>query len=607
MKRKLLSILVSIPLLTTFLVGCNNKSNTEATELKIVSQPKDAVVTLPEGCSFTVEVNNEKLVKSYMWQVYNGIIPEEGEGPFKGRTEPAKEQWLDLKDCISGHTKTYVKMSNVDNHQPLNKYRCLITDIYDNVITSDEAILTYANPGFNVPLVHVGGYVLQVGESLDLATTELGTGVIDFVSRTELKLSNLRYHNELPISDNIETGTDGIMVFDELFTESKFKVTLEGDNVIHNTYWDPNENAGGIGLNFFFGDGYLAEVEISGNGKLAITGGSHAIYCPGTLNISSDIVLNSIGSHYGTGIYAHKVILDYAQISGKVNGDVIRNKNYPEENGDVSIINDASIDVIIHPQHPSVGGGIAEGMVSSGDFNIKDSNVNLHMVVSGDDYDEDHPLVGSELLGSTNGTLYIKNSTVSLSYRSNDKLRDLAVSCYGIMGEADIDESKVNISIDSEETIGASAIAGSSLVIVKSEVRLECRASGFVYGIKNNGEVRCTYSSINIITESYDGTNSLGLMYYNLSNNDVMYNIETNAGIAVGAYCKSSTTIQEYDPTYVPTHIDMNKITVMNLSDATVNQYSIYYAATGKYNVIETIYSLSDTTKPASVLIMHIA
>lgn len=577
----------------------------EPTELEIISQPEDVEVELPKGCSFSVEVNNEKLVKSYMWQVYNGEIPEGGEGPFGARPEAIKEQWLDLKDCTSGHTKTYIKNSTFDRHDE-NKYRCKITDIDDNVIYSDEAYLTYSNPGFNDPMIKVGGYILLVGETLDLSKTELGTGSITYVSRTELKLSNVKYHNESPISDNIETGTDGIMVYDETFKEENFKVTLEGNNIIHNTYWDPDHNAGGIGLNFFFGDGFNAVVNIEGPGKLAITGGSHAIYYNGTINLSAELILNSIGSHYGTGIYAHNVILDGAKISGKVNGVVINNKNYSYELGKIFILNSSVVDVVVRPQHPSVGGTIAQGMVASGDFVINKSIVNIDMILSGEDFSESYPVVGVELIGSNESTMMVTNSLLSLSYRTDSSMDGLVMSAYGVMSRAGFVNSSVNISMVSPETTGVTGIASDGFTASNSEVHVECRGLGNVYGILTNERADYLNSNINVITESYDGTNSLGIMWTQNVYDNSRFIINTNDGIAFGTLRKTSTNKEVFDPSYTAKHIDNSKVKVYNFNDQVINQYSIYYPLTGKYNVIETIYSSSNTEAPASYLMMDI-
>lgn len=599
-------------------------SSSKATELEIISQPKSVVVQMPQGCSFNVEVNDESLVKSYCWQILDGYNDEEDDDdlPFGmlredpidiGKVEFGEVAiWTDVNDSITGQTKTYVKPSSGYSYNE-KTYRCVITDINDNKIYSDMATLNYSNAKEQMSLLYIGNYALKIGDSLDLSDTPNGTGVITFVSRHEIKLENVNFVNPTNVASTYETGSVGLFLYDYNYDEEDFVLNLVGDNSFYNTYWDPSHNAGGIGLNFYVGGhGVNTNFIVKGSGNLCIAGGTHAIYCPGHLFLETDLILQSVGDHYGTGIYSHKLTMrNGSSIVGSVNGSVVQTKNYVDEsgtialNGSVYLEEGSDIDVVVRPQHVSVGGTYCKAFSASDTLSIYKSNVNIILSINPKDFDSKHALSGASVLGGSVSTI-IEESNLNLLVSVAEGEKDIIFSLYGIMsGDTIISKSNVKITMNTDAVNGIVGFSTDRTKIQDSKVVSEVCGSRRVAALQTSNLIEIKNSILRCFSTCFDDGESYGFLCGSMNlDNLSQIEIDSNGGLAFAALLGSSETEIGYDPEYVPTKVDISKFTTIEPVDATISTGSAF-TSSGKYNVFETFYSLSDTSKPVSKIFIE--
>ena len=132
-----------------------------ASEVRITGQPQDIEVAYPSGAQFSVTVNDASLVASYRWYItdQNGNLFE--------------------LDDISAKTDTLVIPSTVQGQEDLN-VTCIITDINGSRTTTKSAVLSVTGRNENKPVLYVGDFSVEPGQSLDLSKTCLGSGVITY-------------------------------------------------------------------------------------------------------------------------------------------------------------------------------------------------------------------------------------------------------------------------------------------------------------------------------------------------------------------------------------------------------------------------------------------
>ncbi len=257
--------------------------------LEIVRQPEDATVQYPDGASFTVEVNDPSFVSSYQWIMGDGT----------------KEYTL---DGLTADDSTLV-VPSTGMFNEYFYYYCIITDKNGNEVVSDTAYLYIPNYQERKPVLYVNDYALEPGDTLDLSTTPVGSGIVTFEDDHDMVFENIKVTASGRSMDRAygAGGTGILLVGDSNFSD-EYHMVFKGKCTVIDDYYDPEMDESGVALNadLISGDheGYAGTLYIEGDGDLTLVGGTYALYSSGYLEICSDIKTMPYDEHMCRGMYA---------------------------------------------------------------------------------------------------------------------------------------------------------------------------------------------------------------------------------------------------------------------------------------------------------------
>jgi len=605
MKKRIITILSTI-MIGICLIGCNkttsssSKSTSKPTELEIISQPLEVQHCLiPDGYSLEVKVNNESLVKSYRWQ-FNNAVREE------------KQDWI----YLDGLNATYSKFTNTasKSNDHYAEYRCAITDINDNITYSNSGKIYFDNKYSYVPVIYVGENAVRGGETLDLSTTNLGSGKVSLNNTgSEVTIDNVNIDN----TEYLKYNSEGSTCFEILsygYPYKEFTVNLKGNNEVLNTFWQPDHNASGAPFCFNFmrqfeGDIPLIEnIKFTGDGTLSITGGTHLIYANTKVTVDCDMIFGTVEDHYGSGIYCDEIeILEGHSLSGSLNGYVLLAEipHHPKANVQGNITIHDNVSIVMEVKSPFVSAGACKlSMINAyNDLTINNATISLSEVTLAERYIGKSGIGEIVGLKSRQGNISIKNSTIKTTINATEYDSLYASSCGFIVasdGNINIDQSFLTCDCETPYITGGKLISSKGNIAISNSIfRGKMYVNGSIEGISSNGTISTNNSHIFVDVYSFNHSSKLrGVITAGLTiGNNVQFDIKTTQGIAILVQIGAGEEKREYEEGYVPTIFTDVNITTPESS--LVNVYSIE-GSKHNYVYMETIYVSNDVSIPAS-------
>ena len=592
---------------------------------QITKGPEDAIVAYPAGAHFSVEVTGDSV------------------------TSPFEYQWI-LEDIegneviLEGATaKTNTLNIPATNHLDNDLYfYCIVKDKNGYWNCSSAAKLSKNNRYEIKPVLYVGEYAIEPGQSLDLSKKDigngkmLGRGIVSFNENgKDITIKNLYYDNNntsggLALAPNI--GIDMEMVYpskeeynryykaynedkeyEDLFTEDEvFNVNFVGTNKIVNNFYDYENNGGGIPLDFYLiGAGKKPLVNFNG-GKLEITNGYNAIRIIGDLMLNTDVSLSQTVKLFADGIVAQNLMVARGR---KLDLEVYGSAIY--SNAGNLFIDGADVTIDAHAPQISVGIAVKNIMMSRGMMLIKDADIDIKS-------DTDPEICKGGIAGYTglNSSIDIGVYGSDISYKASVKPKEGSVYASDFAGmtangDIKIEDSKLDIKIDSKNVFGAQGVfglySGRHTEIYGSKVDIRTATAGSPFAAAAEGDLNIDDSDVSLYAESYDIDGFTGFQCYGMVAGDAVFR-STNSRNRVDSYAKNGLALAcstgesasynevEYNESYKPQHLWLRDGTLclspaeggMNLGNMVQKGVQNDY-----YIPVETYYDLSDKTKPA--------
>ncbi len=578
-----------------------------ASEPVITKQPENIAVNYPNGGTFSVEVANPEDV-TYQWYFIDGI----------GQSF--------MLDGTSATTNTLVMPSTEYSFHGCNVF-CKITDKSGEYTVSNFATITINNYLDEIPVLYLESYALLPGENINLTEANLGSGKISFSSKGDkIIFDNVNFSNDTVVFDHIVSPAIGLMYrgykndFDTLTLE------LVGKNTFTNTFYQESSNGSGIPIDFYcLGENTKpVELLITGDGTLALNGGTYLIRNNGKITVDADLTFREMNGHFCDGIHASNTnyatdvtICPGVKIDAKINGCAIFSSSKINIQKD-SILN-------IYSSAPFVGAGdTSKNVIYSRTIDIAGATLNIDMMSEPDRFLPYHSAVGmftainSDKLGGIN----IVDSDIKIHI--TDKKSGTPFYTFnngGIIAGNDsnlfIKNSNIAIDIDCEDAINAEAIRVAGQVdIIDSKVKVNVNSLGLVYGIFCRDAMNLENSNVDTYVDASDyGDEKIveGIAHGIISSNSINVTLKDNQsikavskrGISFGVdYSTGEKEAAGYDEAYIPKYITLGENceiiapenAVLNRTSRTSNNAGTRYIYTETpYNSKNTL-ALEDTT-----------
>ena len=565
----------------------------------ITHQPEDTIISYPDGATFTVEVEDPDNVESYQWYLAD------------------KEDTRFLLEGCTAQTNTLVIPSTQQQDQETWLY-CVITDKDGQKTVSRKAYLEADNTDIVRPILYIGEYAIEPGESLDLSTvdlgdgTKLGSGVVTYdANATDITIENLDYDNTHTTAGLICAPNVGLSLVYYQPDQPEYNITFIGENRIYNGYADYDYNLGGIPFDIYF-NGEVEQtpvVNLIGDGTLHIINGSYAIRVIGDLMIDIDVTVEQDRELYADGLAADNMLIAPGRkINLMVNGSAFTTKgNLFIDNAEITV--DASL------PHISMG-TVTKKIINCGRaLNIVSTKMDIRMVGNED------------MCGDTGGNAVISAGEVFISQDSDVSLsmafEGSGVFAYYAMGidaySLSIEDSKVSINADSDRCGDMLGIyAETDIEVTNSELAVNLRAEGSVSGAAAQGVFTITDSNVFLEVNnygSYPGYQDIALSCseFSVDMTDpakaISLTSDEGMALAIDTQGEEKDDPIEYEEGYMATRITFSPSTTVtepanvdaNLSFAVVQRGD----GTAAFFPVETFYDLNDTSAPALKVVIE--
>lgn len=397
--------------------------------LTITEQPRSTELSYPDGAVFTVAVDDPDFAASYQWYDTDAI----------GRPV--------LLDGLTATTPTLVLPSTTLYNSSFDFF-CVITDRNGNKTVSDTAHVEMYDRGHR-PVFYVGDIAVQPGETLDLSTTELGTGTVTFegnaVTLDHVVIDVDRDHL---LFDTVNSPSLGMFAACSgcVFEDSRFYIHVAGDCVINSNYYNQAIYSSGTCLEGHF---RASDVEtattlvIDGDGTLTLHGGGNCINTDSALTIDAGLRTRSNGQYYNEGIYANGDLritsgtdVDIQSFGPGIFVDCVRNLDATYTYHDIYIEDGAAVKIDataahVHSLSTALYGMLANGNIFAG---AADLDIALHAVT-----DTMKPYGGriNGLTGMTAFNVLLEGTGLSIDIDAETDDGELyANGAYGISGDS---------------------------------------------------------------------------------------------------------------------------------------------------------------------------
>ena len=585
--------------------------------LTITSQPVDRTVSYPDGASFAITVDKPELVSSYQWIMTDGVRNY----TLTGITASTPE----------------LKVNSTEELDSDLSYYCIVTDINGNVVTSDQATLYINNRDEIKTVLYVGDYGLEPGDTLDLSTTTLGSGVVTFdPDGLNITFDNVTVNTAGLSKDMIFTASAGVFLVGQPDSSLEYKMYFKGTCTFNNSVYDPDYDGGGVTINaHFLRDGKLDKplLIIDGDDDLNINGGLNSIYTDGDLEILTSFKAVPFDGHRLNSISASNVHIGdgaHVDITGIGTGIL--------SNGTLFINGGAVIDLNITAPHLILYNTESKGIYCDRLY-VDGAKLNIDMMAYPEYFEpyEKSISVMSAICCRNIATFDGADVNIKLGAELGDTY--YANNFYGISGDASdginevelINGAKVKIDIDTKGAYGGRGIAATgqepcAFVTLSdgSELDVNVKTSGHVFGIDVGQPVSVTDSTLRVNAASYDTAIVMGVMcpVMNVELTDSKYEVSLNAEKGIGLFAteprfteggqtgptaleKNAVSPAAYEEGYEPKLIRIaGDAKILAPENGEINSYDFEHM--GVVMPGESIYAADNTEEPAAKVLIAV-
>ncbi|MBR3258871.1 MAG: hypothetical protein IKF96_07785, partial [Eggerthellaceae bacterium] len=562
-------------------------------------QPEDTEVVYPAGTSFHVEVDNPDAVVAYQW------IASDGVKPF-------------VLDGETAHTDTLIIPSVSQTSGDL-QFVCQITDNQGNVIYSNPATLFVSNWDENKPVLYVGEYALEPGDTLDLETTTLGEGIVRYdANGVDITFEGVSANVKYPIFDSTLAPSMGIMFtcVDDYVQEYRFHFL--GNCVFINPYFDSQRNAGGVVFNSFFACGQDPNKPtiIMDGGTLTLIGGGNQIYSDANLEFNLDVKTVPNAAIFCDGIRGGSIVVGKnANLQLGVNGTAIHTE------GDLWLEEGAKVDIVSFGPHVSVGPTTKNILWIRGSVYAKGADLNIHAIGDANQYHVygNYLAVWYGIYLAGEGSVNLDNSRVNILLESIRGVDIFGVNWGGITAEGNTNslslenDSLVTVSGKLPNVIAANGVYMGGIVSVDAtstlDIDLEC--DGEVFGIVAERALVVKDGTVSVRTKTNGASKAYGIICGELQaelTEDGSIHAMAEDGLAIGADTGIVVTDGSgsgWNPEYVVERMKLEgKAAILTPEDAGISPWGVPYM--GNMKLVETVFDKSATSQPADDVLIGV-
>ena len=546
----------------------------------------------PQGATYHVVVDKPELVVSYQWQIKDSAS-------------------ISNLDGTSATTDTLVLPATTKGFGDC-EFRCVITDINGNKSYSQFVTQKLLNNNEDKPVLYVGDYALEPGQTLDLSTTPLGSGIVTFdADGINMTFDNVNVDARKLQFDSSLGASRGIFFEGEGPTERTYYMHFIGDNEFYSNYFDESRNNGGVIINAFFASkSYPVKptVVLDGDGHIYTQGGANSIYSEANIEIDIDITTKALDGHFNYGITGYNLTFrEGVNIDvHSIGCGIFANNDLTVEDG--VTINIDSIANYIPTDNTEAKSFQAFGSMYLGkaDITIKSNGDPEQLVPRGKAMYYYHGIhcVGDICMDGTNVDITMGADPSEVPYAARycgvfgEPLRTVSLS----------NGAKLNIKIDSEYIYDASGISmdvfydkGGIILEDESELNIYIRSKGIVIGIDGTQPLKVTDSDLNIDVQSLDQGTEFGVIspLMEVDINSSEHAVKASCGDGLALFIGGGDIDEsEYDPDYEPVFLILKgKSAFTSPESGVVSPYG-FEIYEGAIVPGEAVYDSNDPAKP---------
>ncbi|MBR5640858.1 MAG: S-layer homology domain-containing protein [Firmicutes bacterium] len=564
----------------------------------ITKQPENVDVAYPDSATFKVEVEDPDSVASYQWEL------TDGGSTFILQGESAK-------------TDTLVIPATEENVNPLS-VRCTITDKDGNTAVSEYGVLTISNCYEEKPVLYVGDYAVEPGETLDLADTTLGSGTVAFdANGTDVTFKNFKLSTEAMTFDRQLSPSLGLMLYHRNSQTVEYTLHFEGECEINNTFYDAEYNSAGVDVNAFFASSdnpnHPTLILTGGeNDSLTLKGGSNAIYTDGNVEIGMTVKCEPNGDIFMDGIRCNTLILDAdAQVLLAVNGTGVQTL------GDLRLFENAFLDIMSKPVSPSVGPAAKNIVMLHGSLYADGAGISIDGYGDPERYPEGKYLAMMNGIGMEGGnsTINLKGSYLNVFLHGGGDGEPFAVNFNGIIGNEGssslvMDESSsIHVTVDAPNVQGCAGIVlgGKCLMDAESRVEVLVTGAGESHGIEIGDVLEMKDSQIRseVVSTTDEKTYGVVCGSADIEGGYSGLAIESKAsnGLAFAADTGDRTEEEvPFEEDYEPVKVVLKDVSVQTPEGAVFSPFAVPGYAS--FIVAEAVFDPADKYDPAQEVVI---
>ena len=589
------------------LFGEQNGAFGASSLVHIVTAPENQNVNWPEGASFSVVVDNPDKVESIEWMMSDGSNLY----PVKS-AETATAATMTSTVTIPATTREYDTLW----------FSPIITDIDgDKLFVMDDPELNVLNADEKKPVVFIGEYAVEPGETLDISTTGYGSGLVTFANNTvDITLKDLNLEVQNTNLDSEMIPSQGILfdyavysdlgIDDELPYPYDYNIILDGDATIVNSYYDAGHPmyGGWYGIQTYFGVDWqynkkFPVTHIVGDGILNIEGGVYGVVTDSKLEIDVDANIHKYSAddavYSSNAIFARDVTIGAnRKIDLSANGACV------ESRVALNVGEGAEITAHSTPQRSGTGfTGVS--IIDASEMSAKNAKFDITGELDPDRFVPFNNMVFRFQAIGINDIVDIDGAEIKVDLYVPTTGTDFAANIEGLRASNDgfrlaHNNIDINISADDSQAIGGLRFYGDS-EIEDSTIKVNVSGVGRVYGIEGMEQLDVKNSEIDVNVESDDGNEIVGIagspLSFDYADNAYKTKVKVSRGAAVSAIAGDAITDDSrpsFDPAYTSSKIMLKSNAGVTLpADGAINLYS-FTNADGIVYPAETIYSLSD-------------
>lgn len=567
-------------------------------EPEITVQPQDAEVSYPEGATFHVEVAKPKNVASWQWIGTN-----------------AEDENLEyVLTGTSATTDTLVVPSTMQDDADM-LFRCVITDKKGNVVESEPARLSVKNRDKDITVLYVGDYAVAPGGKLDLADTELGSGVIEFAADgVNVDFNDVQFDNTDRIYDSTICPATGLLFMRRYSYEQEYYFHFHGDNYINNTFFDKDYNSGGVTVNAFFAcgdDGNAPTIIFDGDGSLTVKGGANQIYTDANIELAMDIKTEPKEADFCDGIRCRSLFLDEGVTATlNVNGTAVHTE------GDLYLYDDAKLDVTSSSPHVSQGPTTKSMLFILGSVYAKQAQINISGYADPENFVPYEAFVATmpAILLAGEGNLNAEGTEISVELSAGESDEAFAMNFAGVYGNGETnaislsDGARLDVHINTPEVNGVTGVCIGGIVDVEEGcgVNIDVLGTGEVTALEAERALYVNDAKVEVKAESATGDFAFGIVCgevdITLNDADAAVHSLTVDGVALAADTGvHEDAVVDYVSGYEPTVIFLNGCKCATPEKGEISLFGLPgYGVTIK---AETFFG-EDKTRPAAEVLL---